>query len=343
MATMRELPNGNWHVEIRKTGFPSVRQTFPTKTQAKHWVYRTESLMNEGEWTDPAGYDQTITVPQVLQIYLDELLDARPGHTIGKSKISCIKRMQKEPHFVGVSVVDLSPKILNAYAKKRRRKVGPKTLGDDFSYLSQAIDTANVLYGLGFRSNTVREMKKLLKAKGTVGKSKRRVRRITEEEELALYEVTTGDWLNPIIRIALETAMRQEEIHKLEWSDIDFNREIVLIRDRKDPENKIGNDEEIPLLPAMREVLLREKRWAKTHKVFPYPALTSSVSDKFAKKAEKAGCPDITFHVLRHEAISRLIERGLSIPEVCVVSGHKSWDTLKRYTHLKPESLLSKF
>ena len=343
MATMRELPNGNWHVEIRKKNFPTVRQTFNTKTQAKHWTYRTESLMNEGEWTDPASYDQTITVAQALQIYLDELLDDRPGHTVGKSKISCIKRMQKEPFFSGVSIVDLSPKILNSYCKKRRLKVGPKTLGDDLSYLSQAIDTANVLYGLGFRNNTVRDMKKLLQSKGTVGKSKRRVRRITEAEELALYEVTTGDWLYPIIRIAIETAMRQEEIHKLEWSDIDFNRGIVLIRDRKDPHNKIGNDEEIPLLPAVREVLLREKRWAKTHKVFPYPALTASVSDKFAKKAARAGCPDITFHDLRHEAVSRLIERGLTIPEVCIISGHKSWDTLKRYTHLKPESLLSKF
>ena len=49
--------------------------------------------MNEGEWTDPASYDQTITAARALQTYLDELLDARPGDTIGKSKISCIKRM----------------------------------------------------------------------------------------------------------------------------------------------------------------------------------------------------------------------------------------------------------
>ena len=60
--------------------------------------------MNEGEWTDPASYDQTITVPRSrFRLYLDELLEARPGHTIGKSKISCIKRMKKEPFFSGVS------------------------------------------------------------------------------------------------------------------------------------------------------------------------------------------------------------------------------------------------
>lgn len=343
MATMRQRDNGNWFVEIRKKGFPTIRKTVRTKTQAKQFIYRTESLMDEGEWIDPGGFDQTITVPEVLDIYLNELLEDRPGHTIGKSKLSCLNRMKKEPHFIGVSLVDLSPKILNEYSKKRRRKVGPKTLGDDFSFLAAAIDTANVLHSLGLSSNVARDMKKLLSQKGTVGKSKRRVRRITKEEELALYEVTVGDWLHSIIRIAIETGMRQEEIHKLEWQDINFERGIVLIRDRKDPHNKIGNDEEIPLLPAMREVLLREKRWAKTHKVFPYPALTASVSDKFAKKAERAGCPDLTFHDIRHEAVSRLMERGLSIPEVCIISGHKSWDTLKRYTHLKPEAILSKF
>ena len=93
MATMRQRDNGNWFVEIRKKGFPTIRKTVRTKTQAKQFIYRTESLMDEGEWIDPGGFDQTITVPEVLDIYLNELLEDRPGHTIGKSKISCINWM----------------------------------------------------------------------------------------------------------------------------------------------------------------------------------------------------------------------------------------------------------
>jgi hypothetical protein len=51
---------------------------------------------------------------------------------------------------------------------------------------------------------------------------------------------------------------------------------------------------------------------------------------------------DFHFHDFRHEAISRLFERGLTIPEVALVSGHKDPRMLFRYTHIKPEDVASK-
>lgn len=44
---------------------------------------------------------------------------------------------------------------------------------------------------------------------------------------------------------------------------------------------------------------------------------------------------DLRFHDLRHEGISRLFEMGLNIPHVATVSGHRSWQNLKRYTHIR--------
>jgi len=75
--------------------------------------------------------------------------------------------------------------------------------------------------------------------------------------------------------------------------------------------------------------------------VFCQVATAGAVSDKFADVAQLAGCPDLRFHDLRHEACSRLFEQGLSIEQVALVSGHKSWDTLKRYTQLKPGEVLA--
>ena len=43
-----------------------------------------------------------------------------------------------------------------------------------------------------------------------------------------------------------------------------------------------------------------------------------------------------------HEAISRLFEKGLSVPEVALISGHKDVRMLFRYTHLKAEDILRK-
>ena len=45
---------------------------------------------------------------------------------------------------------------------------------------------------------------------------------------------------------------------------------------------------------------------------------------------------ELHFHDLRHEAINRFFERGLSLPEVALISGHRDHRMLLRYTHLRP-------
>ena len=57
---------------------------------------------------------------------------------------------------------------------------------------------------------------------------------------------------------------------------------------------------------------------------------------------KKGNIKDLHFHDLRHEAISRFFEKGLSIPEVALISGHKDVRMLFRYTHLKAEDILRK-
>jgi integrase len=57
---------------------------------------------------------------------------------------------------------------------------------------------------------------------------------------------------------------------------------------------------------------------------------------------KNAQIDDFHFHDLRHEAVSRLFERGMNPMEVAAVSGHKTLQMLKRYTHLKAEDLLRK-
>src|SRR5208282_6819713 len=57
---------------------------------------------------------------------------------------------------------------------------------------------------------------------------------------------------------------------------------------------------------------------------------------------ERALIENLHFHDLRHEATSRLFEKGLAIQEVAAITGHKTWAMLKRYTHPRPEDLLRK-
>jgi integrase len=67
--------------------------------------------------------------------------------------------------------------------------------------------------------------------------------------------------------------------------------------------------------------------------IFPYS--TDAISAAFTRACKILGIKDLRFHDLRHEGISRLFEIGRTIPQVAAVSGHRSWSSLKRYTHIR--------
>ena len=67
---------------------------------------------------------------------------------------------------------------------------------------------------------------------------------------------------------------------------------------------------------------------------FPLPLAPDSVSRAFSRACKRCGIDDLRFHDLRHEAITRFFERGLSVPEVASTSGHKDYQMLERYVHV---------
>ena len=97
-------------------------------------------------------------------------------------------------------------------------------------------------------------------------------------------------------------------------------------------------NEVVPVPPAAQKILAGLPR--TKGRIFPYRG--ASVSATFQRAAKFLELDDITLHDLRHEGISRLFEAGLSIPEVSLISGHTSWESLKRYTHIQPKHVLEK-
>src|SRR3546814_8975561 len=70
-------------------------------------------------------------------------------------------------------------------------------------------------------------------------------------------------------------------------------------------------------------------------RIFPYNP--RSVGTAFRRACRALKIENLHFHDLRHEATSRLFEAGLRIEQVALVTGHRDWKMLKRYTHLRPE------
>ena len=66
------------------------------------------------------------------------------------------------------------------------------------------------------------------------------------------------------------------------------------------------------------------------------------LSGAFLKLCRKVKINDLHFHDLRHEATSRLFEKGLNPVEVATITGHKDTKMLMRYTHLRAEDLVER-
>lgn len=170
---------------------------------------------------------------------------------------------------------------------------------------------------------------------------KGRDRRLVGEEATRLLdqcEASSCSYLAPAARLALETAMRQGELLCLRWTDIDQGRGLALLLD---PDKiKTGETRAVPLTPAALRVLRKIPR-SIDGRVFPVDR--QSLYGAFKRACGRAGIRDFTWHDLRHEALSRLAERGdLSVLELAAVSGHKQLQMLKRYTHLQAEKLAKK-
>ncbi|KPX09867.1 hypothetical protein ALO75_200096 [Pseudomonas syringae pv. coryli] len=141
--------------------------------------------------------------------------------------------------------------------------------------------------------------------------------------------------------------MRSSEITLLRRHQVDLKKRVVRLSDTKNdsartvPPTRLATDTfQLAMSNPIRSndcdlVFFGEP--AKEGKRSAY-AFTKT----WGKLKTKLGIPDLRFHDLRHEAVSRLVEGGISDQEVSGISGHKSMQMLKRYTHLRDEGLVGK-
>jgi integrase len=203
----------------------------------------------------------------------------------------------------------------------------------ELNTVSHAIEIATREWGLWLPRNPVKLVRRPQVPRG-------RTRRLQEGEELRLMlacDLGRTPLLKPLLVLALETAMRRGELLSLEWRHIDLNRCVAHL-----PLTKNGDSRDIPLsrrAVAILRVLIADER-RDTVRVFPVTG--NSVRLAFEHLRARAGMSDLHFHDLRHEAVTRLFEKGLNIAEVSAISGHKELRMLQRYTHLRAVDLVSR-
>lgn len=334
MASFRER-DGQHQAIVRKRGYERVAKTFQTKAAARSWATQVEAAMDNGSWTDVRGL-RSITVGSIVERYIQEMNQG--ATTFGKSKLATVRLTARE--FADVPVSDLIPERILEYGRARREHVSASTLNQELTYLAQAIDMARTLWGLNLQENAVRTTMRVMSQLKLIGGSNKRDRRLQDGEYIRLLRAAGTHWIGDTIRIAVHSSLRQEEIHQLHAEDMDWNNNVLRIRDREDARSKSGAFTTIPVHRPLKLALSRAMKYAKPGARLVPVKRSASISDRFALTAREAGIDGLTFHDLRHEAISRFFEKGLSIPEVAVISGHKTWGQLKRYTQLRPTDVL---
>ena len=329
MATIRKRGKG-YFAEIRRKNYPRQSKTFLTKASAQAWVRRVESSMDNGSWIDTRE-SRSVLIDQMV----DDLILSfeRFGIEVPKTKISPLKQISR--YFKGKSIHDLTVDEVLDFAAERRKTVTASTLQSQMYYFRQTVKNSRIKLQEDVVEIAIGE---LIRKKIILG-SVWRDRRLEPHEYELLIEASKKHWIRHAIDIAIESGMRQGEIHALKMSDIDFDKGIIKVL-RKDPKSEGGKKLcKVPLLKGVREAILRaQEDFGGRDKLFTVEK-SGSISDKFAEIRKKVGITGLTFHDLRHEAISRMFERGMAVEQVRLVSGHSSLDQLSRYTNLRPEEV----
>tara|TARA_R110000823_G_scaffold130015_12_gene257927 strand:+ start:40360 stop:40824 length:465 start_codon:yes stop_codon:yes gene_type:complete len=145
-----------------------------------------------------------------------------------------------------------------------------------------------------------------------------------------------------LVEFAISTAMRQAEITRIRFEDVDWARQTVIIRDRKHPTEKQGNDMMVPLIGKAWDIVQarRGDRENPTGRIFPYNS--RSMSAAFTRTTTRLKINNLRFHDLRHAGITNLFKLGLPIELVSICSGHRDWKMLRRYTQLTADDVLAR-
>lgn len=327
----------------------SESKVFDTKPQAESWGDRLEAKVKaEG----PAKHASSkTTVGALVRMHLREQLKARP--LLGRSTIHNHEKIAQE--FDKILVRDLKPKHLIDYAVRRKTQdgVSPPTIKADLSPISAAFGVARIAYEIDADPQVVKQAMHHLDKQGLTSKSREVIRWVDQEEEDALlaefarrngHPQTTIDMI-PIYRFALAFPRRLGELGSLEWKDIDHKRRTIIIRKVKHPTKKQYNDQEVTLLEPAWDLLQTIPKL--DGRIFPHNM--ESVGAAFERARDRIAdtglerIKSLRFHDLRHTGISMLFWYGLQIEEVAKISGHTNWNTLRRYTHIRPEDLHRRF
>lgn len=343
MAVITQRESGWWQAKVRRQGWPNQSKTHRTKIEAEAWARQIESSFDRGILATSTQIGKT-TFGAIANKFATEFAPFHYRGEAWKTKLAHLVRS-----LGAYSLTALSAECIASYRDARlvepdarfkdstnAPRVSNSTVKGELDVLSKIFDVAQKEFGLIL----------------PIGNPVLAVRKPSEPESRD-YRLSPAEWdelllqchkskclcLASAVLLALDTSMRQGELRGLIWADVDVNKQVAILRVQIGG-SKLKQKRAVPL--SMSAVTtLKKLQKSPTDRVIPLSR--QSLYGAFKTACRRAGVPNYRWHDIRHEALSRLAERGdLSVIEMAAISGHKTLQTLSRYVHLQASQLALK-
>lgn len=347
MAAIRKR-GSKWQARVKRNG-QTLDKSFLTKADAQRWARTIEAEIERGAFR-PYPKSSQITLETALGRYGREVTPQKRGAAIEQSRIrTLVKHPLAQEMLASIRAADIA-----AYRDERKQAgKAASTLAKELGLISAVFKIAIAEWGMEDLINPVVGVKKPRQPNG-------RERRLFPGEEEWLLQAfgeieshgesskaAINPWIQPIVVMAIETAMRRGEILSLRWDNIDLAKRVAHL-----PITKNGTSRDVPL--SLRAVqTLQSLPRSITGCVFPVSANALKLAfkrglcrarrwyEQHDRNADPKMFADLRFHDLRHEATSRLAG-VFEAHELAKVTGHRDLRMLLTYYHPRAEELARK-
>jgi integrase len=329
MASIRKR-NGKYQVQIRRQDMQPVAKSFVRLSDAKEWARTMEVKADLSELPPNRDTLKATTLGDLVTLYRDSETPRKKGAVTERTMLNAFLRHP----ICQRTLAGLGRSDFANFRDERLANVKPASVRRQLMTVQAVFTKAMVDWDFPLKTNPVSGLKL------PTGDNKRQ-RRLSSTEWLRLQAAVRDDTnplTLPIVRFALETAMRRGELLALTWRDVDLSRKAVTVR-----EAKSGMGRVIPLTSAATEALRgAAELHGNSEADAVFPIAKETLHSSWRGLVKRAKITDLKFHDLRHEAISRLFEVGLTVPEVASISGHRTIGQLFRYAHAAQDNVRAK-
>jgi integrase len=325
MASIRKRGSA-WQARVIRKGFPDETATFKTKSEALEWSRDVETGMDAGRYRRSKGAEDML-FGDLLRRYRESVTPLKRGATDEAIRLKALERRR----MAKLAVVNVTPQAIAAFRDERLAECSPATVIRDLAVLSSIFNHARREWSISC-ANPVQMVRKPASPPG-------RDRVLSSDEEIRLLAAAApvgrrNGLLQPLLIVAVETAMRRGELLALRWEHLHLAKRCAYL-----PLTKNGTARWVPL--SSRAVGALEGLQSYGEGVV-FPIAPAALDKCFKRACGRAEIANLRFHDLRHTATTRLSSKLPNVVELAAVTGHHSLQMLKRYYHPSAEVLAAK-